>query len=217
MMVKTKLLIILFVLIAKVSYSQDTSYQYLDILVSDFIEELQANHIDTVCIYKDYCVGCVHVFDTENDRCDYSSIYIPTYILWLNQGKFFLTKKDNCFDYSIIEINFSYYVWKLFFKNKKRIRKEKVKPFEYTVIDDKKKEKHLIMMDHSKHRDFKMIVNGNITALNFDEFDLEKEYDGSTNINYLHNQNLKGKEIIDELRRIVQHIENEKLLAKNRR
>jgi hypothetical protein len=54
-------------------------------------------------------------------------------------------------------------------------------------------------------------------VLNFDEFDLEREYDGNININYSHNQNLKSKRIIDELRKIVQHIENEKLLIKNRR
>jgi hypothetical protein len=213
---KIKLLVILLLFISKVSYSQDTSYQYLDILVSDLVKELQLNNTDTICIYKNYCVGCVHIVENENDRCGYSSIYMPTYILWLDQGKTFLTKKDNCFDYSIIEID-SISLWKTFFTYKNQIKKEKVKLFEYIVYENKRKKTYFIMRDHSDHQDFKMIVNGDTTALNFDEFDLEKECDGCININFLHNHQLKGKKIIDELEKLVEKIEKEKLLDKIRR
>jgi hypothetical protein len=216
MITKIKLFIILSVSFISVSYGQNTTYQHLDTLVNDYVKKLQANNIDTICIYKNYCVGCVYIFDNENDRCNYSSIYMPTYILWYKQGTTYLTKKDNCFDYSTIQIN-SIGLWKLFFKNKQHIQKEKVKLFEYISHENHKKEKYFIMRDHSNHQDFKMLIKEEIIALNFDEFDLEKECDEHKNINYLHNKNLKGKIIIDELENLTQKIEKEKLLIKNRR
>ena len=213
---KIKLFIILLAFITKISYAQNTSYQHLDTLVTNFVKELQVNHIDTICIYKNYCVGCIHIFDNETDKCNYSSIFIPTYILWLNQGKIFLSKKDNCFDYSTIEID-STSLWKIFFAYKNQIKKEKVKPFEYVICENHKKNVYFMSVDHSNHQDFKMIINNNIIGMNFDEFNLKKEHDGNLNINYLHNLNLKGRKVIDELRQLVQGIENKQLLTKSRR
>ncbi|MDR0798996.1 MAG: hypothetical protein LBN18_04460 [Dysgonamonadaceae bacterium] len=199
-----------------ISYGQNTSYQYLDTLVTDYVKKLQSQNIDTICVYKDYCVGCVYSIKDEADRCAYSSIFIPTYILWINQGKTFLSKKDNCFDYSTIEID-STALWKIFFKNQKRIKKEKVKFFEYIVYENKKKEVYSIMADHSQHHDFEMIIKGESIVMKFDEFNLQKQSDAEYNINYEHNKNLKGKMIVDELEKLTQEIEKRKLLEKKRR
>lgn len=216
MKLKIILLLIVFCPISNISFGQNTSYQYLDALVTSFVKELQTQNVDTICIYQDYCVGYIYPSKNEDDKCFFSSIYMPTYILWISQAKTFLTKKDNCFDYSIIEID-SITVWKLFFKYKNQIKEEKVKPFEYLAFENNKKEKFFILRDHSCHRDFKTIVNGDTIGLKFDDFNLSKKFDGCTNINYKHNHSLKGKKIVDELRKLVKCIENEQLLTKNRR
>jgi hypothetical protein len=136
--------------------------------------------------------------------------------LWIKQGKTFLSKKDNCFDYSTIEID-STALWKIFFKNKKHIRKEKVKIFEYVVYENKKKEVYFMMRDHSHHRDFEIIVNTDTVKMEFDDFDLQKHSNKEVNMNYEHNNNLKGKLIVDELEKLTQEIETNKLLEKKRR
>jgi hypothetical protein len=184
--------------------------------VTNYVKELQSQNIDTICVYKDYCIGCIYPIKNETDGCDYFSIYVPTYILWIKQGKTFLSKKDNCFDYFTIEID-SISLWKIFFKNKKHIEKEKVKPFEYIIYKKNKKEVYGISIDHSRHRDFEMIVNDNNIVMKFDEFDLQEKSSGETNINYEHNKNLYGQLIICELKNLVQYIEKEKLLTKNSR
>jgi len=216
MKAKIKFFIILLAFFTSTTHAQNTSYQHLDTLVNDFVKELQANYIDTICIFRNYCVGCIHVFDNDNDKCNYSSIYIPTYIIWLKQGRTFLTQKDNCFDYSTIEID-SIFLWNFFFKNQNYIKKEKVKPFEYITCENHKKKVYSVLIDHSKNQDFKMIINKRVLDMHFNEFDLKEEYDGSININYLYNQKLKSKKIVDELTQFVQNIEDKQRLTKSKR
>jgi hypothetical protein len=216
MTLKIKLLVIMLFCIRGFSQGQETSYQQLDSLVTKFVEKLQYKNIDTICIYKNYCVGCYYVFENKDDECICSTTFIPTYILWLNRGKTFLSKKDNCFDYSTIEID-STFAWDYFLKNKECIAKEHVKPFEYVVSKDNREDTYLIIRDHSNRQDFKMIVNDDVISLHFDEFDLEKECDNSININYEYNQSLKGKIVINELEKITEDIENKSLLKKRRR
>ena len=183
----------------------------------NFVKALQSKNIDTVCVYKDYCIGCGKFIKYQEDSITYFCFHdISTYIFWLDQGKTFASKKDNCFDYSTIEID-STSLWKIFFTYENQIKEEKVKPFEYLVWKNKKKEIQGISINHSRHLHFEISVNKDIIAtMNFDEFDLEKEHNGSVNINYSHNWNLKGKKIIDELERLVSCIEGEKLFTKNR-
>jgi hypothetical protein len=215
MVLKAKILIAVLLFISNSAIGQGVSPGQLDSIVTDFVKEIQSKNIDTICIYKDYCVGCVYSIFDEEKRCNYSSIYIPTYILWIKKGKTFLTKKDNCFNYSTIEIDAAN-LWRLFFRHQKQIKREKVKMFEYIVYENQKKTVYFIMRDHSNHQDFKMIINGDIISMNFDEFDLEKKCDGSVNINYLYNQKLKGKKIIDELNQLTRNIEKEKLFVIDR-
>jgi hypothetical protein len=215
-MKKVFLLNLFLLLFSFILYGQNSSYEYLDTLTTNYVKGLQSQNIDTICIYKDYCVGCVYPINEESDRCYYPSIYISTYILWIKQGKTFLTKKDNCFDYSTIKID-STAMWKIFFKYKIRIKKEKVKPFEYIVYKNKKKEIYGISIDHSTHRDFEIIVSGNHTTMNFDDFDLQKSHNGEININYEHNKNLKGQLIVSELEKLTQEIKERELLEKHRR
>ncbi|MDR0834813.1 MAG: hypothetical protein LBN93_11660 [Candidatus Symbiothrix sp.] len=200
-------------LLCPISYGQSNSHEHLDTLVINYVKDLQSQNIDTICIYKDYCIGCVNPINEDVNRCAYSSIFVPTHIIWLKQGKTFLSKKDNCFDYSTIEID-STALWKIFFQNEQRIKKEKVKSFEYIVYENKKKKVYGISIDHSEHRDFEMIVNDNVVVMKFDDFDLKKQSNGEYNINYRHNKRLKGKIIVDELETLTKEVEDKHLLKK---
>jgi hypothetical protein len=53
--------------------------------------------------------------------------------------------------------------------------------------------------------------------MKFDEFNLQKKSNGEININYEHNKILKGQLIVGKLKNLVQYIEKEKLLTKNKR
>jgi len=184
----------------------------------DYIKELQLRNIDTICIYKDYYLGYDKFVNYQEDSITYICFQpISSYILWIEQKKTFLKKIDNCFDYSIIRLD-SISLWKIFFSYKNLIKKEKVKPFEYLVYKNKKKEIGVISIDHSRYLDFKFIIDKDTISMEFDEFDLQK-HNGSkyNNINYLYNQRLKSKKIIDELERLVLHIEEEKLFIKSKR
>jgi len=156
----------------------------------------------------------------EEDLCNYGYVYVPTYIFWIKHGKTFLSKKDNCFDYSTVEIKADS-IWNYFFTNRKLISNEKVKTFQYYYYQKNKRKIVNLTIDHSGHENLKMIVGSNTTEVLFDSFDLQPN-DGDQdkkiiNLNYKHNLNLKSKHLIDELNKITWMIEDNKLLKKTRR
>jgi hypothetical protein len=211
-----KILIATFLMSSAISYGQNTSYEHLDTLVSDYVKELHLKGIDTICIYECYFVGASLIIKNDSDRCNYLYVYIPTYIIWLKAGTTFLSKKDNCFDYSVLEINLPNF-WNIYFTNRDSIKKEKVEPFQYIYYEKKKKIVGTISVDHSGHRDFKMIIGNDTTAMAFDSFDMQQQEEFEINLNYEHNKNLKGKLFIDNLSEFVKDIENKELLKKTRR
>jgi hypothetical protein len=78
---KILLLTLIFLLFSFISSGQNNSYEYLDTLVTNYVKELQSQNIDTICIYKDYCVGCVYPINDEIDRCAYLYIREQSYPL----------------------------------------------------------------------------------------------------------------------------------------
>ena len=97
------LTIISFFLLSFMSVRGQATSKYLDTIVMNFISELRGKDVDTFCIYQEYCVGCYYKWINKEDRCDFEGLYIPTYIFWLDTGQTYMTKKDNCFDYSTIK------------------------------------------------------------------------------------------------------------------
>lgn len=163
----------------------------------DFLLELKKQKVDTICVFEDYSVGSYKTFDdTVTDYCIYDSDYFPTYIFWKQNGKTFFTVKDKCFEYSVIEID-AEKVWKKYFENQKLINVEKVKNFQCIEIDNGKKRILDIMIDHSHHQNFTIIINNKIVEKRFDDFDSQENDDSERiNINYEHNKNLKSKILV---------------------
>ncbi len=171
--------------------SGQTSSDHLDTLINDYINELKANNIDTVCIYQDYCVGCSHVWRKEEDRCNYQGLFVSTYIFWIDKGQTFITKKDNCFDYSTDRIS-SDSLWTFFFLHKDTIEKEEIKIPQYVEVKDGKKEVYSSTIDHSYHQTIRIIVRQKtLIDKEIDDYYLTQHvgFNGQENINYNYNIN----------------------------
>jgi hypothetical protein len=198
---------------------QNTTTEYLDSLVTNFSSILKVDGVDTICIYENYLVGSIPIIGQEEDQCDYKYIYVPTYIIWKKIGRTFLSKKDNCFDYSTVEI-MADSMWDYFFTNRKLISIEKVKPFQCYYYEKNKRRIVDLIVDHSGHENFKIIVGADTIEVRIDCFALQPNNDTdkkTINLNYKHNLNLKSKHLVDELNKIIWMVEDNKLLTKSRR
>jgi len=178
-------------------------------IYKNFLLELKQQKVDTICVFEDYSVESYKTFDdTLTDYCIYDSDYYPTYIFWKQNGKTFFTIKDNCFEYSVIEID-AEKIWKKYFENKKLINAEKIKMFQFIEIENGKKNIMSIGIDHSHHQNFTIITNNKITEKRFDAFQLQKnDGDNRMNINYEHNKNLKSKILVDEISNLTSTNQN---------
>lgn len=225
---KYKVTILIFLIISFIGNSQNLSDENLEKLVSNFTKNLAEKKIDTICIYESYCVGCEITFDilNLNDKerkklCKDELINQPVFVFWKEKGKTFITKINNCYEYSSIEVNNDDF-WEIYFVNINVIENEKIKNFEYEIYKNGKKISSQIFKDHSDHQNFKFIVNNKIVAKYFDNFKLKKENNTFTNttlsnINYNHNNSLISKKIIEKLERNVRNIErNQYLITRNR-
>ena len=197
--------------------AQTNSEATIDQLVSNYIKELQSRKIDIICVYEDYCIGCVDTYDYasfKKDLCLEDFPNYPIYIFWKENGNTYLDKISVCFEYSktISENTF----WDVYFLNEKIIKNEIVKTYEYETFENSKKVTYKISVDHSGHQNFKFIIKDKITTKEFDSFDLTKiGWDSSkSNINYEHNINLKSKLIIDILEKITSEAEKNNTFKK---
>ena len=165
------------------------SAEHLDTIVKNYINELNSTGIDTVCIYKDYCVGCIYFSKKKEDKCDADGFYVPTYIFWLDKGQTFMTLKDNCFDYSTLKID-NDSIWQFFSAKRDIIKKEEIKMPQYIEIKNGKEETYSSSVDHSRHQDIQMIIGQNIIIdKDLDDYYFSKEIEEQKNINYEYNIN----------------------------
>ena len=214
----TKLLLFYsFILLTSFANGQTTNE--VDSLVNKFVLTLKAKNIDTVCIYQSYCIGCIYNIKDE-DKCDFKGwLFLPTYILWLDNGKTFMTKKDNCFDYSTIEIQKDNF-WKFYFRNEDTIKKEKIKEPQFKVIEKGKEKIYSSIIDHSRHQNIKIIIQQNTKIdKDLDEYFFEKEIgiNKDKNINYEYNVNSALNKLADLVNLTIKDEAKKQKLLKTRR
>jgi len=190
-MTLSKLTIITFLLFCCRTVQGQTSSERLDTIVASFLDELRVKGVDTFCVYQDYCVGCDYNWKSSDDRCGFEGLFIPTYIFWLGNGQTYMTKKDNCFDYSVIKVD-SDSIWQLFFTNRHIIEREEIKMPQYVEVKNGKTETYSSSIDHSWHQGIQVIIgNDTIINKNLDEYYFSKEVGNAKrkNINYEYNVN----------------------------
>ena len=194
-----RITIITFLIIIQYGFSQSNSIKKLDSITESYIAKLKEKRIDTITVYSTYTTGASPVtYATEveiKDLClaEYG-ILKSVYIFWKIKNQTFMTKKDNCFDNKIIEID-AENLWIDYFKNVKTISHEKAKVFQVG--------NGFLMVDHSEYYSFKFITGQKVITQNFVAFNFlsEEEYTKNPrkNLNYEFNQKLKSKIIMDKL------------------
>ena len=180
---------LLLTLVFSSTKAQNTS-ENLDTLVKEFVQQLADKKIDTVCIYQTYCVGYITTWKNEEDKCNSGGLFVSTYIIWLDNGQTFMTKKDNCFDYSTIQFKNETF-WNFYFTNKDTLAKEEIKMPQFTEVVKGKKQTYYSSIDHSCHQEIKVYLKQLQIDKDLDEYYFDKEIGSakSKNINYDYNIN----------------------------
>lgn len=215
------LIIIFFVFISQISFGQSSTYleDYIDSLNKVAVHNFSENNIDTVCIYQEYCIGCLRFTKKKKDRCDSDDIFISSYYLWKKDNKTFITKKDNCFDYSTNEIlNDS--IWSYFFSNSDSLKRQDIKPAQVLIMKDNNEIIQTLTVDHSYFTHISFYLNNDkIISKEIDEYFLEKQVDtyNKENINHLYNSTSKLNLYKLLIGRQIKTSTNLKKLTKTRR
>lgn len=143
-----KLIILPLLLVFSIPVFGQLTQPQLDSLVNKFTQNLHNKGIDTICIYNEYCIGCLFHPATGSNLCAENFSSLPTYIFWKDKGKTFVTRKDICFEYSTQLIKTDAF-WNYYFSNRDKIKKEKLKIPQYVEIVNGKKEVKSINIDQS--------------------------------------------------------------------
>ena len=197
--------------------AQNTS-ERLDTLVQEFVHQLIDKKIDTICVYQKYCVGYDMTWNNEKDRCNYGSLFVSTYIIWLDNGKTFMTKKDNCFDYSTIEFRNKTF-WDFYFSNKDTLAKEILKMPQFIEVVEGKKQIYSPRIEHSCYKEIKVFLKELQIDKEIDEYYFEKEIGlaKSKNINYEYNTNSYLKRFQTKIEETIAKETKIQVMTKDRR
>jgi hypothetical protein len=119
-LLKTYLLLIVIFSLPNCSFSQNIVRDVP--LAKKFLLSLKKQHIDTIFIYSDRCVGCVVTYAEPNDTtlakpyecyCPYGDVIL--YFIWKIKGQSFIKKMDYCSYFNTIPLKttptelFNYY------------------------------------------------------------------------------------------------------------
>jgi hypothetical protein len=177
--------------------------QVIDKKIDDFLKQIKA---DTVMTYSYSCYRSFYL-----DSCSYEA---TRYLLWKQNGSYFIKRFDYCHDFKPIileaENPFSFYLI-----NKITIDKEKIKePTYYEIKKSKNKIDTLLVtstIDHSCNHHLMTQINKISKTKYVDIYDLEfQKFDnGKKNIYFNHNQNTKLKNLLDRLTTFIEDLIND--------
>lgn len=159
-----------------------------EVQAENYILKLQENGIDTIASIKHDCVGCFRIVDLEKNCEDFNG---ASYIFWKQNGKTYITKRDDCFDYPKIKVSKDDF-WDFYFTNASSIAQEKIKYPQYIINKDGNDKKY--SMDKSHYFFDKIIIYAKPTPHHLnklpDYYFEEKIKEGNyKNINYEYNLN----------------------------
>lgn len=115
-----------------------------EIQADKFVTELHQKGVDIICTYKYDCIGCIQIIDLKKDCTEKESC---TFIFWKQNHKTYLTKKDNCHNYPIIEIKKDNF-WDFYLTNRTAIASEKIKRPEFIVKEDDGEQRYYQSISH---------------------------------------------------------------------
>ncbi len=210
-------ILILFQLYTLNTFGQTTDEQ-VDSLVEIYVSQLQKKGIDTICTYKEFTLGGRYGFKNAKDICDDYAWQTPTYIIWLDNGVTFMTKKDNCFDYSTITLSNTRF-WKYYFSNNDTINNQELKQPQFVVIKNGEKQITLCSRTHSNYQKIRMIVGRNFNDKHFDDYYFSKKIgtEQNKNINYNYNINTPLKKLQLKLKHTIKIATQKQSFTKTKR
>ena len=192
--------------------------ELLDSLEKVTITQLTSRGIDKILVYEYTCTGCLYWWRYKEDSCDFKGNGIFTYIVWFEEDKSFLTKIDNCFDYSIIRVEGDS-LWDFYNANRNEIKNDIIKKPEYEITKNGSQYHVQSDVDHSKFESIKMF-SGKLLELNREI----KEYYftrilnvGDLNVNYEHNNQTKLRKFQQLWERTLDREVKKKRFIKKRR
>jgi len=179
---RKKIMVIVFFQVFTISSFGQLTQAQLDSIVNKYVLNLHSTGIDTVCIYNEYCTGCLFTPTSTANLCTDNFSSLPTYIFWKRNGKTFITKKDICFDYSTIAISNNSF-WQYYFTTKNKIKKEELKTPKYTEIVNGKKETRSLDIDNSIYFKITIDAGNESVTKNINSFYFTEHLGASEEIN----------------------------------
>lgn len=210
------IILILTLFYSTIFFAQNRKAKDLDSICGKFIEKLRIEKIDTISVYETYSTGRAIILKNsgeEIDDCEYSIVPKTIYLFWKKNGKNFITKKNDCYDFATVEFT-EKNIWETFYLNKEKIKTEK--PERFRLSSD-----GFMMIDHSSYREFKFLTNKETVKQYFDLYDfLEKEEytdNPRKNLSYDFNQSLKSKLVMDILAKLAMKYDSKVETKKQKR
>ena len=195
-MKKLKLFLTVFlVIIPLLTYSQSEELSRHS-SVNKFVSELLNSKIDTICDYE--------IFNEKNEA------KYTQYVFWKENGKTKLKKIEHQKNYPVIEVD-AENIWNYLFSNIEIIKKEDVKFFAF----QKNNETSDLISQGIDIKEFNFYLKGTIVKFWTSSFDFQKteKVDGKkvANLYFEHNNNLKGKTVIDMFASLAKILEKKRV------
>lgn len=185
---KLLLPLLIAVLMPFYTQAQKNSGETVDSLVSDFMDQLQAQGFERMGYARHYCVGYNYIFK-PGEKCDYNENYYQVYVFWEDSNASFVKKFDNCGPYTMVQMSASPF-FDAFEDNMGTIPAEELFPFTYNKNVNGKEEMKVASSDHSCRRDMVIYLSGMTYEKKLDMYNLKKKDGDKVNIHYSENKNL---------------------------
>ncbi len=178
------------------SYSQNNLSKKFDLKIL----QLKKQKIDTIITYQNYFNGNTNFIQSKKDTNSRATII--GIVFWVDKGKMFKQRFDNCRDYPVTKISPSPFI-SLVLDSISKIEIAQIQPVKFNSIDkDGKPIISISSVSHSERTRFTFLIKDKEFAKNIDHYDIETKTteDGHPNINYDENQNTILIKLIDHVK-----------------
>jgi hypothetical protein len=169
--------------------------QRFDTLVTNQVERLQAQKIDTIFVYH-------RMIDLKFSD--------PVYFFWQKNGNYFISKSDMKTAYLPSQIDLQN-EFKFFIEHEEAIEDEEPKKF--TFLNESKK----LMVGETERDNFttiKLLKGNDEISKKFTDHEFMEKDGNKLNINYNYNAGLKSAQLRTNLAKRIEESENKKLFKK---
>ena len=184
-----------------------------DSIINKFIKNLTDKRVDTILIYENGCVGCeTALVLLKDDSCFYYGEPKIYYVFWKTNGLTYASKISNydCYEYDTIVYNLRL-VWDLYFKNKIKIKKERILTPSYINNGDTL----FVDIDHYTYSQIMVIDNKITFEFEINDFYFAKMIDDKyVNLNYTRNTKTFKKKLQIQIENEIKSIEDKRLINK---